>query len=101
MDKYIKDGKVAILYSPGYGSGWFTWNKEMPELIFDPTLAKMVEDKAELSVMEDYVEKKYDIYHGALENLTIRWLPVGTPFKILESDGHECVLTPLEMPLIA
>lgn len=26
MDKVIKDGKVAVLYSPGFGAGWFTWN---------------------------------------------------------------------------
>ena len=26
MTKCIRDGKVAILYSPGYGAGWSTWN---------------------------------------------------------------------------
>jgi hypothetical protein len=26
VEKYIKDGKVAVLYSAGYGAGWSTWN---------------------------------------------------------------------------
>ena len=25
MEKVIRDGKVAVLYSPGYGAGWSTW----------------------------------------------------------------------------
>lgn len=25
MDKIERDGKVAVLYSPGYGAGWSTW----------------------------------------------------------------------------
>ena len=24
MEKVIRDGKVAVLYSPGYGAGWTT-----------------------------------------------------------------------------
>ena len=36
MNKLIKNGKVAVLYSPGFGAGWFTWNPTMPELIFEP-----------------------------------------------------------------
>ena len=26
MQKVIRDGKVAVLYSPGYGAGWYTWS---------------------------------------------------------------------------
>ena len=26
MEKVIRDGKVAVLYSPGYGAGWsYSW----------------------------------------------------------------------------
>ena len=25
FEKHIVDGKVAILYSPGFGAGWSTW----------------------------------------------------------------------------
>ena len=27
MDKVIRDGKVAVLYSPGFGAGWSTWSR--------------------------------------------------------------------------
>lgn len=25
-DKVIEDGKVAVLISPNYGAGWYSWN---------------------------------------------------------------------------
>jgi hypothetical protein len=28
MEKVIRDGKVAVLYSPGYGAGWYSWNRD-------------------------------------------------------------------------
>ena len=28
-EKYIKDGKVAVAYSPGFGAGWSTWNDDV------------------------------------------------------------------------
>jgi len=39
MTKYIRDGKVAVLYSPGFGAGWSTWNDDeyrMSQPNFDP-----------------------------------------------------------------
>ena len=27
MEKIEKNGKVAVLYSSGYGAGWSTWNE--------------------------------------------------------------------------
>jgi hypothetical protein len=44
MDKVIRDGQVAVLYSPGFGAGWYSWNREMPELLFEPNLVAMIED---------------------------------------------------------
>ena len=35
MNKLIRDGMVAVLYSPDYGSGWYTWNQDDPEILFD------------------------------------------------------------------
>ena len=25
---YDSDGNVAVLYSPGFGAGWYTWNTD-------------------------------------------------------------------------
>ena len=33
MNKVIRDGKVAVLYSPGYGAGWYSWNWNHPECV--------------------------------------------------------------------
>jgi hypothetical protein len=28
IKKVIRDGKVAVLISDGYGAGWYSWNKK-------------------------------------------------------------------------
>ena len=42
MIKLVRDGMVAVLYSPGFGAGWYTWNQECTELMFDPAIVKFV-----------------------------------------------------------
>jgi hypothetical protein len=42
-EKYIKDGKVAVLYSSGFGAGWYTWNDEsLTGLVFDRDIVEAV-----------------------------------------------------------
>ena len=44
VNKVIRGGKVAVLYSPGYGAGWSTWGSEHKEiLLFHPRLVEAVE----------------------------------------------------------
>ena len=93
MNKLIKDGKVAILYSPGFGAGWFTWNPTMPELIFEPAIAQFVLDE-KFDELQTYVALKYpQIYDGGMMDLEVAWIPEGTEFKINEYDGAESVET--------
>ena len=89
MNKVIRDGKVAVLYSPGYGAGWYSWNRDRPECLFDPNIVAMVE-AGQHDQIEEYC-KTADLYAGGAKQLEIEWLPVGTPFKILENDGHETI----------
>jgi hypothetical protein len=92
MNKVIRDGKVAVLVSPGYGAGWSTWNSDLPELLFDPTIVEMIEDGTNSETITQYCEAKYpNIYCGGADDLTIQWLPVGTAFCIHEYDGAESV----------
>jgi hypothetical protein len=89
VKKLIDNGKVAVLYSPGFGAGWSTWNPGMPDLLFDPTIVEFVENEkwAELNT---YVTLKYPgIYDGGMRDLAVAWLPVGTEFDIKEYDGAE------------
>lgn len=91
MNKLIVDEKVAVLYSPGFGAGWYTWNLELPELIFEPAIVKLVEEE-KFDELQVYVELKYpEIYKGGLMDLEVIWIPVGTQFRIQEYDGSESV----------
>jgi hypothetical protein len=93
-NRYIKDGQVAVLYSPGFGAGWSTWCYDYPEIIFDPKIVEMILQDPENfhSGVLKYCEGKYpDAYLGGVDDLTICWLPEGTHFKINEYDGSESI----------
>jgi hypothetical protein len=93
IEKVIRDGKVAILYSPGFGAGWSTWNTEYPAMIFDPEIVEAVEG-GNTEKAAEIAERKYpECYTGGAGDLTISWLPVGTGFYIKEYDGSESVVT--------
>lgn len=100
--KVVRDGRVAVLYSPGYGSGWYSWHG-IPELLFDPVVVDLVE-RACAADSEDAAEELYeqvfrycqvrypDGYFLGCGALEIEWVPVGALFRILY-DGSECVYT--------
>ena len=52
VNKITKDGMVAVLISPGYGAGWYTWNSNLPGLVFNPTLVEMVEKEKSNAITE-------------------------------------------------
>jgi hypothetical protein len=97
-ERLIRDGRVAVLYSPGYGAGWSTWCLEDEQMrlsmLFDPQIAD-IRDRGDA----DWEEKvraialvKYpEAYTGGLADLEVRWLPVGTQFCVREYDGHESI----------
>ncbi len=92
MEKLIKDGKVAVLVSRGYGAGWSTWMYEYPQCLFDPVLAQMLLDGEDEMEIASVAEKRYpNSYLGGLDGLTVEWVPVGTKFRIDEYDGAESV----------
>jgi hypothetical protein len=91
-EKMYRDNEVAVLYSRGFGAGWYTWNTDHEGLVFDRELVELVlagknNEAAALA------EKKYgpDIYVGGADGLTVTWLPKGTRFEINEYDGRESV----------
>jgi len=115
MDKVIKDGRVAVLISGGYGAGWSTWG--LPEeAIFDPGLVNLVEKLEEfkkLGVSSSKVEelndqilsyctlKWEDVYLGGIGDLGIKWIPEGTKFSINEYDGSESIITDRDLEYVA
>jgi hypothetical protein len=91
MNKLIRDGKVGVLVSPGFGAGWYTWHG-IEELVYDPSVVAWVETQ-ELDKIRTYVELRYpDAYCGGLEDLEVNWVPVGARFRIEEYDGAESLV---------
>lgn len=95
MEKVVRDGKVAVLISPGFGAGWSTWSgkEESQILLFEPDVVAWVEGgkKGEFPNLKE----KYpggDFYHGGVDELEIVWVPVGTKFRINEYDGSESIV---------
>jgi hypothetical protein len=91
MEKVIREGQIAVLYSPEYGAGWYTWNTEYPDMMFDPTVVNYVLE-GKVDQIKAYATLKWpDAYIGGLDDLRIQWLPEGTAFRIQEHDGFESV----------
>ena len=95
MDKVIENGKVAVLFSPGYGSGWSTWN-DHPAILFDPAVVEYVQADGKMMDRDDMIKYLEDTYPGiylgsGFDDLEIAWIPQGTRFKITEYDGYESV----------
>lgn len=91
MQKVIRDNKVAVLVSPGFGAGWYSWHN-IEELLYDPSIVSWVESQ-EFDKIKTYIELKYvDDYISGIEDLVVEWVPVGAQFRIKEYDGAESLL---------
>jgi hypothetical protein len=91
MNKLVRDGMVAVLYSPDYGSGWYTWNPNHPELLFDPAIVQLVEEN-KWDELKTYVTLKYPkLYTGGMDDLKVAWIPEGAMFRVNEYDGAESI----------
>ena len=91
VNKLIRDGRVAVLVSPGHGAGWSSWNSEHEEILFDPAIVEFIE-KDQDEELEVYVALRYPgIYDGGIVGLKIEWIPAGTFFRVSEYDGAESI----------
>jgi hypothetical protein len=94
MEKYIKDGKVGVLVSPGFGAGWSTWadSAERETALMDKRLveAALSGNVAELRRVAD--ELCPESYKGGLDDVIVEWVPVGGRFRIDEYDGSESLV---------
>ena len=88
MGKYIVEGKVGVLFSPGPGIPFSAWGN--PKMAIDGDLvdAFISEDDAEF---KHILIHKYDNpYVDA--NVQLTWIPIGTRFMITERNGSEEIL---------
>lgn len=96
VEKVIRDGMVAVLYSPGFGAGWSTWQHEekLKEFVlFDRRLVEAAERWASYDEVDDMLEElfgtEFYISTSGWDDIKVAWLPVGTRFEITEYDGAE------------
>jgi hypothetical protein len=103
MEKVIRNGKVAVLISHGFGAGWYSWNTKHEQLLFHPKLVEMVEQNKNEDIDNEWVKENLgiDIYAGGSDGLSIHWLPVGTAFQVEEYDGSESLRTIDDLGIIA
>jgi hypothetical protein len=98
-NKLVRDGQVAVLYSPNFGAGWSTWadTEYRHDCLFDPWIADVIlsndysqEEKHER--IEAHCALKYpNMFLGGVEDLAVQWVPEGVAFRIKEYDGNEVI----------
>jgi hypothetical protein len=97
MEKVIRDGKVAVIYSPNWGAGWYSWHN-FEALVYHPTLVEMIEEGRHHDITEELCKILLGLNDdnyltiSCVEDLKIEWLPVGTQFRIDEYDGNESII---------
>ena len=101
VNKLIRNGRVAVLVSYGFGAGWYSWHHDK-RLLFEPKIVEMLEKGADHHEIKAYCEKTYgdEIYYGGLDDLSIVWVPEGMKFRIEEYDGAESLKIEDEIFLI-
>lgn len=91
IEKWIRDGKVAVIVSPGFGAGWSTWGEPATaqERAFDRGLDELIEAGKKKEAAKYAAQKWPEDYQGGLDQCLVEWLAVGTKFTIHEYDGSE------------
>lgn len=94
-------GEVAVLVSPGFGAGFYTWNTYGQLTPFcPPAVLAVLLGKHEL-ITEDSLAEYYGVkddeychfYCGGAGDLIVLWLTPGTAFSYSEYNGSESLRT--------
>lgn len=107
VEIYEKNDKVAVLVSPGYGSGWSSDQDE--KLAYDKRVVEFwLEHKDDHEFMKDmdswgknaikenaeelFKSWGYDyVYFGGFNQIKLEWVDKNKPFVIREYDGTEWI----------
>lgn len=106
-NKLIRDGKIAVLISPGFGSGWSTQCTDESDVylaLFSPILVEAKEKGVKLEQARALVQKlglSLYVTQHSWDKLEIVWLEPGTRFVVIEFDGSEEIMTQKDLVLTA
>jgi hypothetical protein len=92
--RVIRDGKVAVIYQPHHGLGWYSEHK-IEALLFAPEIVFMIEKEESGSKVYEYCRRmKYgwSVMDTICHGLSINWVPVSEEFRIHEYDGRETIV---------
>ena len=90
MKMFKKNGKVGVIISPGFGSGFSTINDRMMAVDFDLVEAFLKGDMTRFKYIAD--EKYGDWYDSGDMRFKVEWVPEGSQFMVQEYDGHESLV---------
>jgi hypothetical protein len=94
MKKFKRDGKVAVIISPGFGSGWSTSYPEYPDILWDPGLIQFLLSGYNDEELNTYVGLRWpDVSLDLIDELTVEWVQEGEQFYVHEYDGNEWIVT--------
>lgn len=92
MRKVTKDGLVAVLYSPNYGSGWASNEKDhkvQAELCMGAEIVEAFMAEGPQGAVKAATNKFPNFYTGGARDLRLIWIDQGRKFQITEYDGYE------------
>lgn len=90
IEKFERDGKVAVLVSPGYGAGWSTWNRQYgAAAVFSVRIVRAILGDSDETPWDAAKREFPDGYHRGISDLEIEWVTKGERFEIDEYDGNE------------
>ena len=96
MKKVVQNGRVAVIYSPGFGAGWSTWTGDK-NVCFDPILVEWIENGKNGEPPLDHYGDDAP-YAGGLSDAEIAWIAFSPPALInglLGKKGAKCAATPI------
>jgi hypothetical protein len=105
IEKVVRDGKVGVVISHGYGSGWYSWWLD-EQMLFDPVIVDILDRIAVLQTaaanttdheqlqqikheLHEYCERRYPACAGFDKPNRLVWVDQGRRFKVVEYDGSE------------
>lgn len=107
MDRVIRSteygDETAVVYSPKFGAGWFTWNQVLvgsEQLLFDPVIVNAVLEKETATDWIARIENRVaELFPGqyvssfGIPDLEVEWVGTGQQFIVREYDGFESIET--------